>query len=163
MKLEVFQEMRLVGGTSLALQLGHRNSIKRSKNINIFSLNGIKVDIVNYPYQWLDSVIFSNDIRMAGMKDIAAMKLAAITGRGTKKDFMDLFFLLKKFSLAEMMDFYRQKYNDGAEAIVLKSLTYFHDANDDTGPIMLKKADWEGVKTKIRKEVKSYVEHEKKS
>jgi len=190
MELEVFYKMRLVGGTSLALQLGHRNSVdidlfgiiedeiqeineilskignlnilKKSKNINIYSIDNIKVDIVNYPYPWLEDVIENNGIRMAGQKDIAAMKLAAISGRGTKKDFIDLFFLLKRYSLEEMLYFYSRKYNDGTEAIVLKSLSYFHDANEDIEPVMYKKIIWENVKAKIRKEVKSFVQEGKK-
>ncbi|MBQ9462560.1 MAG: nucleotidyl transferase AbiEii/AbiGii toxin family protein [Bacteroidales bacterium] len=122
--LPILKESRLVGGTALALQLGHRKSVdldffgsinasseelrdtlsydhsltvvKESKNINIYLIDGIKVDIVNYKYEWIDKPVEEDAITLAGIKDIAAMKIAAVVGRGTKKDFIDLFFLLRQ-------------------------------------------------------------------
>lgn len=185
MKIDEFSSLILAGGTSLALQIGHRQSIdldlfgkieaddleiskilnsigkvtplKKSKNINIYLIDKIKVDLVNYHYPWIDKVITEKDIRLASKIDIVAMKLAAITGRGTKKDFIDLFFLLKSFSLSEMLDFYKQKYNDASEVLVLKSLSYFEDANADEEPKMLKKINWNTIKNKITTELKSYL------
>lgn len=182
-----FKNLRLVGGTALALQMGHRKSIdldlfgkvdadefevlnqmnaifpvtilKKSQNINIFLINGIKVDIVNYPYPWLEQALFDMDIVLANKKDIAAMKLSAITGRGTRKDFIDLFFLLKQFSLKQMIDFYKQKYPDGAEFLVLKSLTYFDDAEQDELPVMLIQQDWEQIKQYIKLVVAQYLQN----
>jgi hypothetical protein len=180
-----FEKLRLVGGTSLALQIGHRKSIdidlfgeinadefevlsqinsiaqatiiKKTQNINIFLLNGIKVDIVNYPYQWLSPPVKINDLSLADKKDIAAMKLSAITGRGTRKDFIDLFFLLKQFSLKEMLGFYKKKYPDGSEFLVLKSLTYFIDADEDELPLMLIQYNWGAIKKHIQETVKNYL------
>ena len=108
-------------------------------------LNEVKVDLVNYPYPWLEEAKSIKGIRLAQKKDIAAMKLAAITSRGTKKDFIDLYFLLEEFSLQEMIDFYGQKYSDGSVFLVLKSLTYFDDANMEVSPFMLKDVAWEEV------------------
>lgn len=176
-QLPAFSALRLVGGTSLALQIGHRKSIdldlfgaitadeyevaeqleklgkitilRKSKNINIYLINGIKVDIVNYQYKWLENSINDSGLILADSKDVSAMKLAAITGRGTKKDFIDLFFLLNKYSLQQMLDFYTQKYNDGSEFLVLKSLSYFEDADLDEDPVMLNTLHWETVKSTI--------------
>jgi len=53
------------------------------------------------------------------------MKLSTITNRGTKKDFIDLAFLLEQCSLQEMIEFYRRKFSDGAGFPVLKSLVFF--------------------------------------
>ncbi len=135
MAIKELDTLRLVGGTSLALQIGHRNSedidlfgqhamdelslsgelkvfdqVKKlggSKSIQIYLLNGIKVDIVNYPYPWLKPPLVVEGFRMAAMEDIAAMKIAAITQRGSRKDFIDLFFLLRRFSLSELLTFYK--------------------------------------------------------
>ena len=85
------------------------------------------------------------------------MKLAAITGRGTKKDFIDLFFLLKYYSLKEILNFYKQKYHDGSEFLVLKSLSYFADADTDEALNMLKLANWEKVKSFIKKTLNDYL------
>ena len=122
--LDEFNNTRLVVGTALAMQLGHRKSIdldffgqfetsleeltailsefstvtpiSSSRMMRFLVVNGIKVDIVSYPYDWIDNPVYSDDIVLAGVKDIAAMKLSAITNRGSKKDFIDYYFLLKR-------------------------------------------------------------------
>jgi hypothetical protein len=184
-----FSELRLVGGTSLALQIGHRKSIdldlfgkieieyidlmqilleigkvevlKKSKNINIFLIDDIKVDIVNYHYNWLANYIDTDNLRLAELKDISAMKFAAITGRGSKKDFIDIHFLLEIFTFKEMMELYNQKYHDGSEFIVLKSIIYFDDADNDEEPVMIKPINWEKVKSKIISELNNYLKNDK--
>ena len=115
--LEMFKDARLVGGTALALQLGHRKSIdldffgsidaslqeiasalSTSASVSPLSessmkrfliVDGVKVDVVNYPYSWIDEPVIEDGVALAGIKDIAAMKLSAITNRGTRKDFVD--------------------------------------------------------------------------
>jgi predicted nucleotidyltransferase component of viral defense system len=175
----VFERFNLVGGTSLALQIGHRVSvdidmfgnaeideiefvnelsnfgkitvIKKSKNIIIFSVDEIKVDFVTYKYPLLDKLTVINGVRMVSDKDVAAMKLNAIAGRGSRKDFIDLFFLLKKYSLKEMISFYNNKYVDGSEFMVIKSLTYFEEAENEEMPIMFENISWEKMKSTILK------------
>jgi hypothetical protein len=179
---------RLVGGTSLALQIGHRISVdldffaynlqedflsiiasiknkgykieirKQSSNILIAMIDNVKVDIVNYPYPWIDNEICEKHIIMASDKDIAAMKLSAITNRGSKKDFIDLYYLLKKYSLEQILSFYSKKYNDGSDFMVLKSLTYFDDAEIEASPLLFDKSiAWENIKEKITSEVKKLI------
>jgi predicted nucleotidyltransferase component of viral defense system len=178
--IEDLSGLRLVGGTALALQIGHRISvdldlfgevefdsqvfnsfsevhlIKKSQNINIFEINGVKVDIVNYRYTWLEEELQIENIRLAGLKDIAAMKIAAVTGRGSKKDFIDLYFLLKKFSFQEIISFYEEKYDDASIYLALKSLLYFEDADKEPPLNMLIEIPWEEVKKAITKQVKIY-------
>lgn len=184
MRFDDFSNMRLVGGTALALQIGHRISVdldffgtidfssvydsttfenfkkirilKTSKNINIFSIDDIKVDFVNYTYPWIQEELIIEGVRMAGLKDIAAMKLAAVTGRGSRKDFIDIYFLLKQFKLKEMIGFYNKKYYDGSEYLVLKSLTYFNDAEEESIIKTLDKTIWENIKSRILCEVEIY-------
>ena len=186
--IPLLQETLLVGGTALALQLGHRNSVdldffgsvpytseeirdalsdnhsitvvKESKNINIYLLDSIKVDIVNYKYQWIDTGVIADDISLASIKDIAAMKITAIIGRGTKKDFIDLFFMLKLFSLQDILDFYMEKYPDGSVFLALKSLTFYGDAEHDPMPIMFTDVSWDEIKTSIRSAVTSLIKNQ---
>ena len=181
MSEELFSEFNLVGGTSLALQLGHRNSIdidlfgiqeidqilfedklrefgkveisQASKNILITKINDIKVDFVNYKYPLLTDYLVVENIRMLSTRDIAAMKLNAIMGRGSRKDFVDLYFLLEEFSMNEILNFYKQKYADGSEFLVVKSLTYFEDADLQPQPKMFAAFDCEICKQKITEEV----------
>ncbi len=186
LSIDVFQQMRLAGGTSLALQYGHRKSIdidlfgilppdsiainsalrslgevknlQNHQNIKSYIINGIKVDIVNYPYPWIRPLIIEDDLRLASDKDIAAMKLAAITGRGSKKDFVDVYFLLKHYSFTELLNFYKEKYNDGSVFMVLKSLTYFDDAEEDAGPLQLIPVTWDEIKKAIVSQHKEYLD-----
>ena len=184
MSSTIFNGFNLVGGTSLALQIGHRFSvdidmfgkgeidefefvdelsnfgkvivIKKSKNVLILSVNGIKVDFVNYKYPLLEEITIVENIRLASDKDIAAMKLNAIAGRGSRKDFIDLHYLLQKYSLKEMIAFYNTKYADGSEFMVLKSLTYFEDAESEEIPILFQKLDWNEIKFSIQKAINDF-------
>ena len=122
-------------------------------------VNGVKIDIVNYPYGWIDDPVIEDGITLAGVKDIAAMKLSAITNRGTKKDFIDLYFLLKRFSFNELIGFYLKKYSDAQLFTVLKSLTYFEDAEMDPLPVMVEPINWDEIKTSIVKAVNQYLNH----
>ncbi len=181
-QMPLLQNSRLVGGTALALQLGHRNSIdldffgefqnshidflnefnnenltvnslQNTKSIHIFEIEGVKVDIVNYPYKWLEESIEDDGIKLSGLKDIAAMKLAAITNRGTKKDFIDMYFLLQHFSLNEMLGFYKIKYNTNSIYNVIRSLVYFADAENEPMPKMYISVIWDEVKSVIKESI----------
>ncbi|MFA5817089.1 MAG: nucleotidyl transferase AbiEii/AbiGii toxin family protein [Bacteroidales bacterium] len=177
-----FDPFTLVGGTALALQLGHRISVdldffgqrevgsdefyeltrslgkirlmSRSGNILVMDINGVKVDFINYRYLFLKDPLIYGKIRLASLEDIGAMKLAAITGRGRKRDFFDLYFLLKHFPLSSLLVYYRDKYPDGSDFLVMRSLTYFADAEQDENPTMVIPTEWDGVKSIILKEVK---------
>lgn len=179
------KEMRLVGGTSLALQYGHRQSIdldffgrlpedkdelidvvrrvgqvtvlNRSKIILQMVVNQVKVDFVDYSrYPWIDESIDEDGFILASDKDIAAMKINAIIGRGTRKDFIDIYALLQHYSLKEIMDFYRQKYPEFSEYRALLSLTYFEDAELQDMPFMFIDTSWNEIKQTIIKAVKAY-------
>jgi predicted nucleotidyltransferase component of viral defense system len=176
----------LVGGTALALQFGHRISIDLDLIGNVddlnydliheelreiavpeltskssvmvgYVINNVKVDIVKYKYSLIKPVIVVDGLRLAQPEDIAAMKLASITGRGMKKDFYDLFFLLKKFSFEQMFNFYDKKYPDGNRFLVMRSLIYFVDAEEDDDPILFDPLKWTEVKAEILDQYKSYL------
>ena len=184
MGIDELTRLRLVGGTALALQIGHRNSVdidlfwkhdmdentiagllqvfkplKRlggSRSIQVFLINDIKVDFVNYPYPWLQPPVVEEGIRMASIEDIAAMKIAAITQRGSRKDFIDLYFLLQRFELAEILKFYKKKMTDGNEWLALRSMSYFDDADQQPSPAMFQDIEWLEIKTYISKAVEAY-------
>ena len=183
MLVEEFTNFNLVGGTALALYDGHRFSIdidlfgrsdvdavkftdllkeygdtillSQSPKILIYKIDQIKVDFVDYNFELIEPLTIVDGIRLVSKKDIAAMKLNAIAGRGSKKDFIDVFQLLKQFSLTEMLNFYSKKYPNGSEFMVLKSLLYFDDAENEPDPIMMLKITWEEVKEKIVFEVRN--------
>ena len=177
--------LRLVGGTSLALQYGHRNSVdldffgtleedkyairdclksignlnvlKETDTIRIYDLDGVKIDFVDYSrYPWIDEAQTIDGLCLASPKDIAAMKINAIEGRGTRKDFVDVFYLLQHFTLSDILCFYQQKYPENSIFRALMSLTYFNDADKQIMPKMFKHETWDEMKTTILKEVENY-------
>lgn len=180
-----FDETRLVGGTALALQIGHRKSIdldifgnirleslelmqelqtygtlsirSASQRIHHLMLRGVQLDIVQYDYPWLDAPVVADGLRLASIRDIAAMKLAAITNRSTRKDFIDLAFLLDRFDLPQILELYKQKFKDGEAFMVLKSLVFFDDAEDDPMPYMLQPIDWTVAKQRIVDSVRTHI------
>jgi hypothetical protein len=179
MAFEPLGSFVLVGGTALALQLGHRISedidmftragfdedillniiqehFRFQLNMNkkgIRTLNliidGVKTDLLCYNYPVIDDLIIEDGIRMMGKKDIAAMKLSAISSRGEKKDFYDLYFLLHYFTLQEMLGFYQQKFSIANTFHVIKSLDYFMDAESSKDVEMLHRIEWKEVKKYI--------------
>jgi hypothetical protein len=186
----VFKNFYLVGGTALALQLGHRRSvdidlftekeidreeifgflnkkykgkvtvITSQKSIFQAVVNTIKVDIVSLPYKLIETVRKEAGIRYLGLKDISAMKLAAITNRGDQaKDFVDLYYLLKTIPLKDMFAHYKEKYSQKDVVAVKKSLVYFDDVPSEswTNVDMIKDAlDIEKIKKTILDKVNKY-------
>jgi predicted nucleotidyltransferase component of viral defense system len=68
--------------------------------------------------------LVEDNLRLASSKEIAAMKMAAIINRGSKKDFIDLNELLKIFTLNQILDFYVQKFSDSSLFFALKSIIF---------------------------------------
>jgi hypothetical protein len=153
----------LVGGTSLALQLGHRNSI----DIDLFSQNNftafeiedalkgkhdftvtvsrnntvlgvvdrVKTDFIKHDYPLISAPITEEDITYLGMEDMAAMKLHAIIQSGKRlKDFIDIYFLLQHFTMDQLIGFFVKKYSYSNPLIALKAVTYFEDIDENTDP-----------------------------
>lgn len=184
---EYLKDFALAGGTSLALQLGHRKSIdidlfsfedvsmpeislllendfadiqvRRTTHVFIFcTINGIKTDVVKHNKAiLLKPCITKNGIRMYSVEDIAAMKLNAICGRGSKKDFYDIYVLLQHFSLKELLAFFDRKFNSDNSWMALKSLQYFEDAEQNAVPdLLISFPEWEKIKKFITKTVNDY-------
>ena len=174
--------LRLVGDTSLALQFGHRysvdldffgslddtlftfreclvgighvNVIKETKSIRIYNIDGVKIDFVDYSrYPWLADAVEEEGLILASPRDIAAMKVNAIEGRGTRKDFVDIYFLLQHYSLNEILGFYQEKYPEHSLFRALMSLSYFDDAEKQMMPKMYAPDSWDEMKAYIIKEV----------
>ncbi|MBL7795164.1 MAG: nucleotidyl transferase AbiEii/AbiGii toxin family protein [Saprospiraceae bacterium] len=174
-------DFTLAGGTALALQIGHRESydldlfsrapfsteeiflklnqeyaaelVSKSEHILVAFIRGIKVDCVFHPYTFKYPVVAQDGIRLLHIEDIAAMKLSAIAGRGRKRDFFDLYFLLREFPLHQMLDWYADKYGDSSTFHAVRSLTYFEDAEADADPVLFEQITWEQVKQRLVKAV----------
>lgn len=185
-QLNYLNDFALAGGTSLALQLGHRISVdldfftleefdsqrlleelrndfvinNASTDKNTLSVfieyhsQNIKVEFLRHNYKQLNKFLNIGNIRLYSIEDIAAMKLNAIANRGSKKDFYDIYELLKSFSLKDLLEMFKTKYQNYNEFTVIKSLNYFDDANIEPHPMSLRDESWEMIKEKICKEVR---------
>jgi len=174
----------LAGGTAAAIHLGHRLSIdldfflpsefdpqellKVIKNAGIrvsdakfgpgtlyCIINETKVSFLHYSYPLLEETEGFEGARLASLLDIALMKIIAIASRGSRKDFIDLFFILKKIKLGAILEKFSEKFPEGAlePYHYIKSLTYFDDAENDPMPRMLVACKWDKVKSTIRQAV----------
>lgn len=115
-------------------------------------VNGIRVTWLYYPNPLLDELITSPDIpglRLASLIDIALMKWAALSSRGSRKDFIDLYFIAQTgLELKLFLPLLANKFPDSNINYyhMIKSLAYFDDAEHEAWPIMHKTVQWEEVK-----------------
>ena len=182
----LFKKFYLAGGTALAIQLRHRESIdldwftekkfstavlkNKLADLGKFELvneergtvegliDRVKISFFNYPYKQIFPSVDFRGIKIADKRDIAAMKIDAISSRGSKKDFIDFYFLLKEYSLKELVGFFEKKYSNIKynKLHILKSIVYFSEAENDPMPKMIKPARWQEVKRVIKNETVKY-------
>jgi len=122
------------------------------------NIENVNVDIIAHRYHLLNDPAEIEGIRILSEPDIIAMKLNAISVSGQRsKDFIDIYFILvdNKYSLADMLKFYRIKYSQQGDMHVLKSLIYFDDVDLADWPVMLRKKNlkWSDVSSRLEKEV----------
>lgn len=176
---ERLQGFVLVGGTSLALQIGHRISVdldlfiekefeadelreylERNYHLQTDYLafatvkgevEGVQVDCIAHAYSWLKPFVLEEGVRLASLEDICAMKLNAIAGNGTRiKDFVDVAYLSSMFSLEQMLKFYEEKYHANP-LMPLKGIVYFADINKNA-PVKMadgKPLDWKSIEKRL--------------
>lgn len=180
----VLKKAYLAGGTGVALQLAHRIShdfdffipqefypkrfvsslIKygefkeeqASKGTVLGEFRGTKFSLFFYRYPLLYPLKKFLGLKIADLRDIAAMKIEAIATRGSKRDFIDIYFMCKEgMTLGEMLRFYDRKYGNLAPNLVhiKKSLVYFVDAEPDEMPEVLKPCSWPDVKRFFEREI----------
>lgn len=121
-------------------------------------VDDVKIDLIRHPHPLIRPEKNIDGIRIFSTEDIIAMKVQAVLGRGKKKDFWDIAELLNHFSIADFVNFHKEKY---ASQILLISiphaLTYFGEADESEDPISLKKQTWDSVKKIIQKKVRQYL------
>ncbi|MDP2385523.1 MAG: nucleotidyl transferase AbiEii/AbiGii toxin family protein [Bacteroidota bacterium] len=134
-------------------------SEKPDLSFALFSrINNIKTDFVYYPHKLIAPIETIDGIRLYSDKDIAAMKINAILGRGVKKDFFDLFQLLQVYTLEEIIAWHKEKFPSQMLLISIpNSIIYFEDAEQSPDPVSLSKQSWEDVKTFLQLKVREYL------
>lgn len=172
------EDFVLVGGTALSLRIGHRISIDLDlfinkdfdeskldthlkskynfikddiqKNTLKGSIEDVAVDLISHKYPYVDKISTLEGIRVASLKDIAAMKLNAIVNNGSRaKDFIDVAFLGETLTYKEMIKAYEQKYESNS-LIVSKALLYHNDiVHLPTINLMTMNYDFKVIKTSL--------------
>ena len=118
----------------------------------------VKVDLIKHPHPLIRPQLNIQNIRMFSTEDIIAMKVQAILGRGKKKDFWDIAELLQHFSVADFIQFHKEKYaTQNLLITVPQAITYFADAEESEEPVSLKRQTWSGVKEFINLKVSEYL------
>jgi len=176
---QLLKDFFLVGGTALALQLGHRISIDldlftqlpfdqnfllseleskykfqldyESKNTLKGEIKNVKVDFIAHNYPLVKPLIRKEGVRMASPEDIAAMKLNAVSGNGTRlKDFIDIAYLSPILTLSQMVAAYEGKYASRNPLMLLKALEYHNDINFKEIIEMLDgKYQWKNIENRL--------------
>ncbi|MDO8643343.1 MAG: nucleotidyl transferase AbiEii/AbiGii toxin family protein [bacterium] len=182
------KDFYLAGGTGLAMHLGHRQSddldffstkdvdpkkirsllsslghlkIEMERGGTLWAiLEDTKVSFISYNYPLLESTPLLEGVSIAGLKDIACMKLDCVSSRGSRKDFIDLYFILQSgHSLQSLLIWFKEKYRavDYNQAHLMKSLNYFEDADREAEPLMIQKWKWDEVKAFFLREIKKLI------
>jgi len=176
-----FSSFYLVGGTALALRIGHRRSVdidlftasdfnsnniskylisdyraQRVQTINngVFSfIEGVKVDILAHKYPLVDKAQEFEGIRMLSLKDIGAMKLNAIYGNGSRlKDFIDMYALLEIYPLRELLAASEKKYPENNIAIVKQALVHHQDIDFSVRiDYINREVKWKAIEDRLKK------------
>ena len=132
---------------------------EKAPRFGIFGfVDNVKIDLVRHPHPLIRPEVMLEGIRMFSTEDIIAMKIQAILGRGRKKDFWDIAELLQHFSVADFINFHKEKYaTQNLLITVPQAITYFADAEESEDPISLKNQTWEKVKESISIKVSEYL------
>jgi len=133
--------------------------INQDKGTLDLYIDGVKVSFLEYKYPLVGDFLEFDQVKVASLEDIACMKLSAISSRGSKKDFIDLYFILQKFSLGELLDLFEKKFKgvDYQMSHILKSLVYFEEAEKQPDPEFLVDVDWNEVKSFLEGKVKELI------
>jgi len=121
------------------------------------SVAGVRTSLLSFPYPLLEPPAPSPvGVPIAGLRDIAAMKIEAIASRGARKDFYDLFFICRAgLELPDALEAFRMRFASASPDIYhrLRALTFFDDAEREPEPVLLRPATWPEVRQFFREQV----------
>jgi hypothetical protein len=190
-QLPVVARFYLAGGSALGVHLGHRRSadldffslgaeadfdalkaavagcfdrveVRAETDAALRLLcDGLPIDFVRYPYPLLDAAGAAFGVGLAGLRDLAAMKLSAIARRGLRRDFWDLFEIIRSgLTLRACGEAYVERFGVKEADLyhVLRALTYFEDAEKDpVFPPGLDEPRWRAIKELFREQAPQLV------
>ncbi len=174
--IKALQNFYLAGGTALALHIGHRRSvdldffnpqsfdedaflaglhgipglslISRSEQTVYLLISDVKTSFIGYEYPMLFPFEYFAGVAVADLRDIACMKFSALAGRGSRRDFIDLYAVAQRYGLPHILELFQRKFAqvNYSPVHLQKSLVYFADAEKEPMPDMLLPLTWGEVK-----------------
>jgi len=133
---------------------GGIDGMGKSYLIGVDVHNAVKLDLYYSVDPFFQQAVEEDGIRMASVEEIIAMKVDVIQRTGRKKDFWDLHELLKKYSVAQMIDLHKQRFEwTHNEQLILKNFVDFTEADNDFDPICLKDKEWVFIKEDLEEAV----------
>lgn len=127
------------------------------KNTLYISVNWVKISFFAYKYKTIWNIINTQYFNIFSIDDISTMKLWAIQNRATNKDYVDLYYIIRKIWLKKVLqNFFDRFWNIVTESYLLKSLVYFDDVNEEKLVLKDKNTDFEKVKNYLKNEIKKY-------
>jgi hypothetical protein len=146
----------------LAQQLRDTGVAFQTESISKGTLHGliqqVRTSFFEYRYPLLQPLIFLEECNcsLASLDDVACMKLVAISQRGSKKDFIDIYQLLQHHKpLDQLLDCYQKKYQTDNILSVLVGMVYYDDADFEPDP-PLWSIDWQLIKKDLKRIVKQF-------
>jgi hypothetical protein len=121
-------------------------------------IDTVQMSFIGYDYNLLEPKVFWDEsgIYLAGINDIACMKLSAVASRGSRKDFVDLHYLITRFhTLEDYLGLYVKKFGNRDIGHVVRSLVYFADAEKEPEIKMIKALDWKDLRLDFESWVKN--------
>lgn len=118
------------------------------------TVNNTQISFIGYDYPMLQEKVSlpGFGVQMAAIDDIACMKLSAVASRGSRKDFIDLHYLIKHFyPLEDYLRLYMEKYQNRDIGHVVRSLLYFADAEAEPEIRMMTPVIWQDLKKDFEK------------
>jgi len=119
-------------------------------------LNRVPISFFHYPFILISSTRNVGKMRIASVQDIGLMKIAALIGRGSRRDFLDLYFIVREnISLDRLFRLSEMKFTEIRDFPMqaMRALVYFEDAEKERMPKMLKPSSWKNVKEYFVREV----------
>jgi predicted nucleotidyltransferase component of viral defense system len=149
----------------VTLQVAHPEAVitSISPRTLYLQIQGTTVSLFGYSYPLIATLLRPDNylLPLASREDIVAMKLAAIASRGSRKDFIDLWLLATRYwPLTDCLELYRKKFAARDIGHVVRSLTYFDDADEEPPLRLLIDVDWEEIKLDLVGRVKELLNSE---
>jgi len=114
----------------------------------------LNVSFFFYPYPILNPLINLDLLKLASLEDILCMKINAIILRGSRKDFIDVYFIMKNLKIKsdDAIKLFVKKFGEYNELVIRKALLYFEDAEKEPEIPIFKKVSWDSIKNFFIKE-----------